>query len=202
MSEPKQSNALTLKGILSLVGAGVLALVAQLTGVVDLTGDADEDPANPTTTEASAGDAPSPKTGEASAPPKSQPKTPESPAAEPEATEPKRDDTKLIEQCFRAMRSDVQVQFDAEVVHLLPDDTRGSKHQLFLADLSNGMTLKISHNIDIAPYIKTLKKGDTVRVHGDYVYNDKGGVVHWTHRNTRGGSHPGGWIIHEGKKYE
>ena len=99
------------------------------------------------------------------------------------------------------MRSGVHVEAEGEVVHLLPDDTRGSQHQLFLCELSNGITLKISHNIDIAPYIP-LEKGDTVRFRGDYEYNDKGGVVHWTHRNTRGGSHPHGWILHEGKKYE
>ncbi|MEM1449470.1 MAG: DUF3465 domain-containing protein [Planctomycetota bacterium] len=118
-------------------------------------------------------------------------------AVAPEA----RDDTKKIRQLFSAMRSDVQVQAVGEVVHLLPDDDEGSRHQLFLCELSNGLTLKISHNIDIAPYIP-LETGDVVRFHGEYEWNEKGGVVHWTHRNTGGGDHDGGWIEHEGTRYQ
>ncbi|MEM9382179.1 MAG: DUF3465 domain-containing protein [Planctomycetota bacterium] len=110
------------------------------------------------------------------------------------------DDTAKIRQLFSAMRSDVLVEAAGEVVHLLPDDEEGSRHQLFLCELSNGLTLKISHNIDIAPYIP-LEEGDVVRFRGEYEWNEKGGVVHWTHRNTRGGEHPGGWIDHEGTRY-
>lgn len=112
-----------------------------------------------------------------------------------------RDDTAKIHLLFSGMRSDIQVEAVGEVVKVLPDDTRGDRHQLFLCELSNGLTLKISHNIDIAPHIP-LDEGDIVRFHGEYAWNEKGGVVHWTHRNLRGGGHEGGWIELDGKRYE
>lgn len=208
MSET-QKKPTTLKGILALIGAGLLYLIAQLTGI-DLTGGkGTESGGGGTVAEAPAE---TPKGGGDLGSGSSEAKKPEPPAAKkpepekPEAkkpeAEPKRDDTAKIRQLFNAMRSDVQVEAEGEVVHILPDDNHGSRHQLFLCELSNGITLKISHNIDIAPYITGLKKGDTVRFYGEYEWNDKGGVVHWTHRNTRGGSHPGGWIDYQGKRYE
>lgn len=211
MSDSKK-KPLTLKGILALAGAGLLYLVAQVTGI-DLTGGKEDNPAGggvsaQAPAESGAG-APEPgaATKETTKPkpdpvPTSAPKPAPKPEPAPEATPSKRDDTAQIRQLFTAMRSGVQVEAEGEVVHILPDDNEGSRHQLFLCELSNGITLKISHNIDVAPYIDGLRKGDTVRFHGEYEWNEKGGVVHWTHRNTRGGSHPGGWILHEGKKYE
>lgn len=160
---------MTIKGVLSLVAAGLLVLVAEFAGV-DITGLLGEQGAQ--------------QPGGAA------------------ASSSTRDDTALIRQLFEAGRSNEQVEAEGTVVHLLPDDNEGSRHQLFLCELSNDMTLKISHNIDIAPYIDGLAKGDRVRFHGEYEWNDKGGVVHWTHRNTRGGPHPGGWILHEGRRYE
>ena len=185
-----QKKPMTLKSIAALAGAGLLYLIAQVTGIdFGLGKDGDQ------STEA----------------PKEREVAPKEPAIETPAPEeaeraenekPKRNDLDKVRQLFRAGRSDVQVEVEGEVVHILPDDNEGSRHQLFLLKLSNGITLKISHNIDIAPYIETLARGDTVRVYGEYEWNEKGGVVHWTHRNTRGGRHPGGWILHEGTKYQ
>jgi hypothetical protein len=33
------------------------------------------------------------------------------------------------------------------------------------------------------------------------VWNEKGGVVHWTHRDP-GGRHMAGWLAHNGKTYQ
>lgn len=159
-----KKKPLTLKSVAAVAGAGLLYLIAQLTGLDLGTGEKD------------------------------------APSAEESTAE--RNDLDEVQKLFRAGRSNVQVEVEGEVVHILPDDNRDSRHQLFLLELTNGITLKISHNIDIAPYITDLARGDTVRVHGEYEWNEKGGVVHWTHRNTRGGSHPGGWILHEGTKYQ
>ena len=101
---------------------------------------------------------------------------------------------------FRKKRSGFMVEVEATVVHVLPDDNEGDRHQRFLVEMSRGPTLKIAHNIDLAKRVP-LRKGDRIRIKGQYEYNDKGGVIHWTHHDPRG-RHEGGWIDHDGRRYE
>ena len=82
----------------------------------------------------------------------------------------------------------------------LPDDREGSQHQRFIVRLSDGQTLLVAHNIDLAPRVP-LDKNDEVRIKGQYEWNEKGGVLHWTHHDP-GGRHEEGWIEHQGKRYE
>jgi len=46
-----------------------------------------------------------------------------------------------------------------------------------------------------------LQAGDTISFSGEYVYNPKGGVIHWTHHSPKG-NHPGGWVMHNNEKYQ
>ena len=84
---------------------------------------------------------------------------------------------------------------------MLPDDTNGSKHQKFIIKLSSGQTLLIAHNIDIAPRISSLQESDSVQFYGEYEWNEKGGVLHWTHRDPNG-THVDGWLEHKSQKYQ
>ena len=84
---------------------------------------------------------------------------------------------------------------------ILPDDTKGSQHQRFILRLTNGQTLLIAHNIDLAPRIDNLNVGDTVEFYGEYEWNSKGGVIHWTHRDPSG-RHEAGWLKHNGQLYQ
>lgn len=106
-----------------------------------------------------------------------------------------------IEQLIQQQKSDVQVKITAQVFKLLRDDLDGSRHQRFLIQLSGGETILIAHNIDLAPRINELRKGDIVTLHGEYEWNEKGGVIHWTHRDPAG-RHIDGWIKHQGKTYQ
>lgn len=115
------------------------------------------------------------------------------------ATEPLVDDA--IGRAFSSGTSDVQVQGEGTVIHVLADDLDGSRHQRFLVQLASGQTLLISHNIDIAPRIDGLKAGDSARFNGEYVWNEKGGVIHWTHHDPQGRP-VAGWVIHDGKTYK
>jgi hypothetical protein len=106
----------------------------------------------------------------------------------------------LIE-AFKNKKSDIFVEGSGVVKKLLADDNKGSRHQKFLVTISESQTLLFAHNIDLAPRVENLQIGDTVTFKGEYVYNPKGGVMHWTHHNPEGGS-KAGWISHNGKVYE
>lgn len=98
-------------------------------------------------------------------------------------------------------QSDVQVKGSGTVVHILKDDNKGSRHQKFILKLPSGNTVLIAHNIDLAPRINSLSKGATVGFYGEYEWNKKGGVVHWTHHDPQK-HHIDGWLEYNGKKYQ
>ena len=107
----------------------------------------------------------------------------------------------LLDDAFENQRSNIQIEGQGTVVKILSDDNYGSRHQRFLVRLASGQTLLIAHNIDLAPRINALKKGDDVLFSGEYEWNHKGGVIHWTHQDPNG-RHVGGWLKHRGKIYQ
>jgi len=102
---------------------------------------------------------------------------------------------------YKNHKSDLQIQGRGLVIKRLPDDNKGSRHQRFLIRLASGQTLLISHNIDLAPRINALKEQDIIEFYGEYEWNKKGGVVHWTHRDPNN-RHVHGWLKHQGKMYQ
>jgi hypothetical protein len=93
-----------------------------------------------------------------------------------------------------------RVTITARVKKLLPDDRKGNPHQRFLLGLSNGTTVLVAHNIDLAPYVP-LQEGSTVTICGEYIWNEKGGVLHYTHHTTNS-RHQGGYIQYNGQTYQ
>jgi hypothetical protein len=106
-----------------------------------------------------------------------------------------------VQQAYDNRQSDIQVQGEGIVIGVLPDDVDGSRHQRFILELSHGNSLLIAHNIDLAPRVKGLKKGDKIGFYGEYEWNPKGGVLHWTHHDPAG-RHAGGWLKHDGQTYQ
>jgi hypothetical protein len=96
-------------------------------------------------------------------------------------------------------RKKIEVTFTAPVKKLLEDDTRGIDHQRFLVELSNGSTVLVAHNTDLAPPVP-IHEGDLVTMHGEYIWNKKGGVLHYTHHSTT--RHESGWIQLNGQVYQ
>ena len=106
-----------------------------------------------------------------------------------------------LNNAYQNRQSDVQVKGSGIVIRTLADDKKGSQHQRFLVKLSSGNTILIAHNIDLAPRINALREGDIIEFYGEYEWNEKGGVVHWTHRDPRG-NHESGWLKHKGSTYQ
>lgn len=107
----------------------------------------------------------------------------------------------LLQRAFDERANDLQVRGVGKVVKVLADDNKGSRHQRFILALASGQRLLVAHNIDLAPRINRLKKGDAVVFYGEYEWNERGGVIHWTHHDP-GGRHIDGYLEHKGKRYE
>lgn len=108
---------------------------------------------------------------------------------------------RTLQNAYNNRQSDLQVQGEGVVMKVLRDDLEGSRHQRFILKLATGQTFLVAHNIDLAPRISGLRTGDTVEFHGEYEWNSKGGVIHWTHHDPAG-RHIGGWLKHAGKTYQ
>lgn len=111
------------------------------------------------------------------------------------------DDAAKIATLFQKKISDVQVRASGEVVAILKDDNEGSRHQKFILKLNHGQTVLVAHNIDLAPRVENIQKGDIVEFYGEYEYTDKGGVIHWTHHDPNK-RHIDGWLKHRGRSYQ
>lgn len=130
-----------------------------------------------------------------------QPDTPPH-ADQPSATQPKPDATDAaLENAYQTRARNHQVRSSGTVIKLLADDNTGSRHQRFILRLNSGRTLLVSHNIDLAPRVASLQVGDIVEFNGEYEWNAKGGVMHWTHHDPQG-RHEAGWLKHRERIYQ
>lgn len=116
------------------------------------------------------------------------------------STETVRVEDSDIRSLYDAQRSGVMVTTVGNVTRILKDDNDGSRHQRFLIETAGGLTLLVAHNIDLAPRVP-LSENDEVSIYGQYEWNNKGGVLHWTHHDPNK-RHEEGWIRHQGKKYD
>ena len=114
------------------------------------------------------------------------------------------DNQNQLHQKIRAAKEDYNSRFwmstEATVIKNLKDDTKGSQHQKFLIELAPDITLLVAHNIDLAPRAP-VSKGDRIKIKGRYEWNNRGGVLHWTHHDPKG-KKEGGWIYADGSYYK
>ena len=87
------------------------------------------------------------------------------------------------------------------VERVLSDDNAGSRHQRFILRLDSGHNVLVAHNIDRASRLRALKPGDRVAFFGEYAWNGKGGVIHWTHHDPNG-RHIAGWLSHNDQRVQ
>ncbi len=105
-----------------------------------------------------------------------------------------------VTEAFRERLSNIQIRGSGIVSRILSDDNYGNRHQRFIVRISQSLTVFVAHNIDLAQRINNLKRGDEVEFYGEYEWNSKGGVIHWTHHDPNG-RHKSGWLKHRGRVY-
>ena len=105
-----------------------------------------------------------------------------------------------VEQAFAAQRSDLWLETRGRVIRVLRDDNEGARHQKFILQLDGGHSVLVAHNIDLARRIPA-REGVSLSVRGRYEWNDRGGVIHWTHHDPDG-REQGGWIEVGDVRYE
>ncbi len=198
MSESTKGKPGLMQGVLVLTVAGGIWMFSNCQAVQDLLGRGDDGksgtPAASNESGTRAPADPAPKSSGRQEPKPSAPKPTPKPKDNSSGSSGSVSTAKLtpdsgaqkIARAFRNKQSDMIVTTRAKVVHLLPDDNVGIKHQNFLVEIGFGrdLTLKVSHNTDLAPAMP-LRKGDFVEIKGEYEYTEKGGVLHWTHHDPR-----------------
>ena len=110
-------------------------------------------------------------------------------------------DNARLAAAFASQRSNVQLEISGIVSRVLGDDNDGSRHQRFIVTVNQGQTVLVAHNIDLAPRVNNIGKGDSVKLFGEYEWNEQGGVMHWTHHDPAG-RHIAGYIRHAGVTYQ
>ena len=110
-------------------------------------------------------------------------------------------DLKDLKKAFDSQQSNIQVKQSGRIAKILRDDDHVPRHQRFVVELGSGQKVLIAHNIELAPRVEGLKEGEAITFYGEYEWNNKGGVVHWTHRDPRR-SHPDGWLLYGNRKYD
>jgi len=102
-------------------------------------------------------------------------------------------------------RSRVEVTASGSVARVL-GSRRGPSgvHEGFLLHLrgaaGRGLTVRVEDNEDLTGPIP-LQTGSDVEVRGEYIYDPRGGIIHYTHRDPRF-RHPAGYVRVDGKVYQ
>ena len=106
----------------------------------------------------------------------------------------------VVQQAYAARRSGQWLETSGHVGRVLSDDNEGARHQKFVLELDDGHTVMVAHNIDLAERIP-VRRGLALAVRGRYEWNDRGGVIHWTHHDPDGRIQ-GGWIMLDNVSYQ
>ena len=106
-----------------------------------------------------------------------------------------------VERAFAQHLSGVEVTVEGVATRLLADDTGPSgTHQRFIVQVKgSSQTLLIDNNVDIGKRAP-VAVGDDLVLHGEYVWNDQGGLIHFTHHDPAH-THEDGWIDVKGIRY-
>ncbi|HEX9141037.1 MAG TPA: DUF3465 domain-containing protein [Gaiellaceae bacterium] len=111
-------------------------------------------------------------------------------------------DNASVQRDYAEHRSLVEVTADGAVTSVLADESGPSGvHQRFIIRLTGvSQTVLVDNNVTIGQRVP-VAPSDDVTVHGEYVWNDQGGLIHFTHHDPAP-AHEGGWIELHGTRYQ
>lgn len=111
-------------------------------------------------------------------------------------------DNAAVARAFAEHRSPLEVTAQGHVERVLSDETSNTgTHQRFIVKMDGlTQTLLITNNVSIGTRVP-VGVGDAVVVHGEYIWSDQGGLIHFTHHDPDG-AHPSGWIERNGVRYQ
>jgi hypothetical protein len=104
---------------------------------------------------------------------------------------------------FDSQSSRVEVVAEGDVTRVLGVRAgRTSPHQGFLVRLDSGcaVVVRVEANTDFTGTMP-IQRGSRVAVKGEYEFDPRGGVIHWTHRDPRG-RHESGYVQLGGQYYQ
>ncbi|MFT7620072.1 MAG: hypothetical protein ACI97A_003729 [Planctomycetota bacterium] len=106
----------------------------------------------------------------------------------------------FVEELYQAKKSDVVVEVLGSVSKLKDNSAPGIRRQEFTLEFPGGHQVEVSHDTTTSPRVP-MSNGDQVEVRGEYIWTEKGGIIHMTHRDPIP-ERTSGWINHNGKTYE
>lgn len=109
------------------------------------------------------------------------------------------DDAQIIQAQSQQARK-VELTVTAPIKKMLREEDYREPHQRFLLMLSNGTTVLVANDLQYGTYAP-VQEGNVVRIHGEYIWNERGGVLHWTHKSDEP-RHESGYIDFNGMRYQ
>ncbi len=111
---------------------------------------------------------------------------------------------KILDAIERSKRLPFVEIKNVEVIKLLRDDNKGSRHQRWIVKLNRGIDLTIIYNLDLADKVP-LFSGDIIDAAGELIYGTYGNtfadpILHWTHEDPKN-KRKDGYVLHRGKRY-
>ncbi|CAN5587272.1 hypothetical protein BH11CYA1_BH11CYA1_24920 [soil metagenome] len=109
------------------------------------------------------------------------------------------DDTQIIQAQSQQARK-VELTVTAPIEKLLREEDYREPHQRFLLALSNGTSVLVANDLEYGTFAP-VQAGNIVRIKGEYIWNERGGVLHWTHKSDEP-RHESGYIDFNGMRYQ
>lgn len=91
------------------------------------------------------------------------------------------------------------VELSGRILRLLPDDDNDGGHQRFVVDTGNGSTMLVTHNLALSGRVPA-GIGDRLYLRGRFEWNERGGLIHWTHDDPFR-NEPAGYIRFRGRTF-